>query len=102
MDSYICIHNHKVPDNKPDETRINNCNCLNKDTCPLPNSCQTKCIVIDCDITGYKQKCYLSSFETIFKDRLGNHKKFFNHVNPIVHGGSEVALKHGGGGGGEI
>ena len=52
--------------------------------CPLPNSCQTKCIIyevnIDCDITGYKQKCYLGSSETIFKDRLGNHYELFNHV----------------------
>ena len=33
---------------------INNCSCRDKDTCPLPNSCQTKRIVyqanIDCDI----------------------------------------------------
>ena len=28
-----------------DETGIDNCNCRNKDTCPLPNSCQTKCII---------------------------------------------------------
>ena len=49
------------------------------DTCPLEKSCQTKCIVhpanIDCDIAGYKQKCYLGSYETTFKDRFGNHKK---------------------------
>ena len=48
------------------------------------NSCQTKWIIyqanIDCDIAGYKQKCYLGSRETTFKDRFGNHKKFFNHV----------------------
>ena len=35
---------------------------------------------IDCDIAGYKQKCYLGSYETTFKDRFGNHKKSFNHV----------------------
>ena len=35
---------------------------------------------IDRDIAGYKQKCYLGSRETTFKDRFGNHKKFFNHV----------------------
>ena len=63
---------------------INNCNCRNKDTCTLPNSCQTKCIIsqadIDCDISAYKQKSYLGSHETAFKDRSGNHKKSFNHV----------------------
>ena len=43
-----------------------------------------KCIVyqanIDCDITGYKQKRYLGSSETTFKDCFGNQKKLFNHV----------------------
>ena len=52
--------------------------------CPLPNSCQTKCIAyqanIDCDIARSKQKCYLGSCETTFKDRFANHKKLFNHV----------------------
>ena len=78
------MHNHKVLNNKPNETGINNCNCRNKDTCPLPNSCQTKCIIyqanIDCDIAGYEQKCFLGSWETTFKDRFKNHKKSFKHV----------------------
>ena len=82
MNSYM--HNHKVLNDKPNEMGISNCNCRNKDNCPLPNSCQTKCIIyqanIDCDIAGYKQKCYLSSCETTFKDRFGNHKKSFNHL----------------------
>ena len=84
MNSYTYMHNHKVLNDKPNETGINNYNCCNKDTCPLPNSCQTKCIIyqanIDCDIAGYKQKCYLGSCETTFEDRFGNHKKSFNHV----------------------
>ena len=84
MNSYTYMHNHKVLNDKPNETGINNCNCRNKDTYPLPKSCQTKCIVyqanIDCHNAGYKQKCYLGSCETTFKDRFGNHKKSFNHV----------------------
>ena len=84
INSYTYMHNHKVLKDKPNETGINNCNCRNKDTCPLPRSCQTKCIVyqtiIDCDIAGYKQKLYLGSCETTFKDRFGNHKKSFNHA----------------------
>ena len=63
---------------------INNCNCCNKDNCPLQNSCQTKCMIyqaiIDYDIVGHKQKCYLGSCETTFKGRFGNHKKSFNHL----------------------
>ena len=74
----------QILNDQPNETGINNCNCSNKNTCPLPHSCQTKCIVyqanIDCDIAGYKQKCYLGLCETTFKDHFGNHKNSFNHV----------------------
>ena len=73
------MHDHKVLNCKPNKTGINNCHCRNKDTCPLPNSYQTKCIIyqanndcqyridninIDCqqtNIDGHKQKCYLGS-----------------------------------------
>ena len=84
MNSYTYMHNHKVLNGKPNETRINNCNSHNKDTCPLLNSCQTKCIVYqvntDCSIAAYKHKCYLGSCETTFKDRFGNYKMLFIHV----------------------
>ena len=87
--NYSCMpntymHNHKVLNNKPNEKGINNCNCRNKETCALPNSCQMKCIIyeanIDCDIAGYKQKCYFGSCEATFKDNFGNYKKSFKHV----------------------
>ena len=83
------MHNHKVLNDKPNETWINNCNCRNKDTCSLPKSWQTKCIVFqantDCDIAEYKQKCCLGSCETTFKDCFWNHKKLFNHVKQVEH-----------------
>ena len=75
---------YNVLNDKPNKTGINNCNCRNKDTSPLQNSCQSKCIIYqannDCDIAGYKQKYYLGSYETTFKDWFGNHKRSFNHV----------------------
>ena len=85
MNSYTYMHNHKVLNDKPNETGINNYNCCNKDTCALPKICQTKCIVyqanIDCDIAGYKQKCYFGSCETTFKDPyFRNNKKLINHA----------------------
>ena len=84
MNPYTYMLNCKVLNDKPNETGINNGNCRNKDTCPLPKSCQMKCIVyqanIDCDIAGYKQKCYLGSCKTTFKDRFGNHIKSFKYV----------------------
>ena len=83
MNSYTYMHNHKVLNGKPNEMGMNNCNCRNKDTCPLPKSCQTKCIIfqanIDCAIATYIQKCYLGSCETKFKFFFGNHKNSFNH-----------------------
>ena len=88
MNSYTYMHNHQVLNLIKRETEMNNCNCRNKDTCPLPNSCQTKCIIyqasIDCDIAGYKQKFYFDSCETTFKGRFGNHKKSFNHVKKRI------------------
>ena len=47
------MHNHKVVNDKPNETGISNGNCRNKDTCPLPKSCQTKCIVHEANIDCY-------------------------------------------------
>ena len=105
MNSYTYTHNHKVLNGKPNETGINNCNYPNKDTCPLSNSCQTKCMIyeanIDCDIARYKQKSYLSSCETTFKDHFGNHKESLNHIkhkNDTIHqknfGKSKSAMEH--------
>ena len=51
MNSNICMHNHKVLKDRPNETGINNCNCHNQGTCLLPNSCQTKCIIYQTNIT---------------------------------------------------
>ena len=105
MNSYTYMHNHKVLNDKPNEMGINNCHCRNKDNCLLPNSCQTKCTIyqanIDCDIAGYKQKCYLGSCETTFKDRFGNHEKSFNHLKHKMirnyqknFGKSKSAMEH--------
>ena len=35
---------------------------------------------MDCNMTKFKQKCYLGSCDTSFKDHFGNHIKLFNHV----------------------
>ena len=99
MNSYIYMHNHKLLNDKTNETGINNCNCHNKDTCPLPNSCQTKCIIyqanIDCDIAGYKQKCYFGSCETTFKDCFGNHKKSLNNDTELSKEFWEIKTRNG-------
>ena len=50
MNSYTYMHNHKVLNDKPNETGINNCNCRNEDDCPLPNTCQTKYVIFQGNI----------------------------------------------------
>ena len=37
MNSYTYMHNHKVLNDKANETGNNNWKCRNKDHCPLPN-----------------------------------------------------------------
>ena len=72
-----------ILDDKSNATEIDNFNRRNKDTCPLPNSCQTKSIIyqaIYCFITGQNQKCSVDSCETTSKDRFENHKKSFKHL----------------------
>ena len=82
IDSYI--QNHKVLTNKINEVETDNCNCHNKDTCPLPNCCQTKSIIyqanVDGDIARYRQKCYLGSYGRAFKGRFQNHKLSFKYI----------------------
>ena len=105
MNSYIYTHHHKVLNDKPKETQIDNCSCRNKDTCPPPNSFQTKSIIfktnIDCDIAGYKRKCYLGLCETTFKEYVGNHKSYSTTANTKLiqnyqtnFGKSKKATKH--------
>ena len=35
---------------------------------------------IEYNIAGYKQRCYLGSCKTTFKDRFANNKNLFNHL----------------------
>ena len=85
MNSYAYTQNHKVLNRRPNETGINTCNWRNKDTCPLTNICQMKCVNYrgntNCDIAAYKQKFSLGSCGTTFKDCFGNHKKSSTTLN---------------------
>ena len=46
MNSYTHMYNHKVLNNQSNETRMNNCNCRNKDICPLPNTFKRNALFI--------------------------------------------------------
>ena len=78
------IHKHnKDPlekaQQKHQDTQL--CNCTKKYSVLLNGKCFTESIVYQANITvnifGYKEKVYLSTSETKFKVRHGNHKKSF-------------------------
>ena len=108
MSSYTYMHNQKVLNDKPNEMGINNCNCRNKDNCPLPNGCQRKASFIkptlsqhQANIAGFKQnvtiahvKQHLKIVSGIIKSRsttlnikmIRNYRKNF--------GKSKSAMEH--------
>ena len=45
MNYYIYLHIHKVLNNNSNKLDIDNCNCHNKGTYPLPNKHQTRSII---------------------------------------------------------
>ena len=97
MNSYTYMHNHKVLNDKPNETGSNNRNCCNKDNCPLPNSCQTKCIIyqanINYDITFTHGKQHLRIVSGIIKSRsitlnikmIRNYQKNFKKSKSVTN-----------------
>ena len=105
MNSYTYMHNHKVLNEKPNETGINICNCRNEDTCLLPNSCQTKCIIyqanIDCALLNLNRnvplahvKQHLKMVSGIIKGRSTtfNIKMIQNYQNNF--GKSKSVMEH--------
>ena len=77
MNSYTYMHNHKVLNDKPNEMGVNNCNCRNKDNCPLPNSCQTKCII-------YQANINCESLDTNKNATLAHVKQHLKIVSGII------------------
>jgi hypothetical protein len=84
--------NHLDHQQKPQQTNTNmpvkvskNCNCRNKDTCPLNGECLVSNIIYQATIsTADKVDTYVGSTATTFKTRYGNHKLSFNnekHMN---------------------
>ena len=93
MNSYTYMHNHKVLNDEPNEMGINNCNCRNKDNCPLPNSCQTKCIIYH-NVTLAHVKQHLKIVSGIIKSRSTtlNIKMIRNYQKNF--GKSKSAMEH--------
>ena len=62
-------------------TSRNQCNCKNKNDCPLDGNCQTTDIIYECTVstTVDQDKIYLGTAEGDFKKRYHNHKTSFKN-----------------------
>ena len=93
--SYSCLpsmkarvnqHNKKVlrkTDNEEGTEITRTCSCPSDAECPLDNICLDRDVLysakITSDLNNYGTKIYKGICSTTFKERLGNHKKAFNH-----------------------
>ncbi len=89
--SYSCMPNikstidsHNTRKANTNEETIKECNCRNKDQCPLDGKCREKGIVYQATVTTNniegisKKETYVGLTETEFKTRLANHKQSFS------------------------
>ena len=90
--SYSCTPNIKniiSQHNKSVEKKIENqeptplnCNCRNRNKCPLDNQCRTKNIIYQATVTrrdNSKKETYIGLTSTEFKTRHSNHISSFKH-----------------------
>lgn len=86
--SYSCMPNMKAIINQHNNNILNkdinndmpNCNCRNKNECPIKDNCQTETVVYKATIKSQRGETnYIGSCETSFKKRYYNHKKSFNN-----------------------
>ena len=103
--SYSCLqsvksrvnqHNRKILKKVSSETNnepAKTCSCPRNNVCPLNNNCLEKNIQYSAELTSnlpnYGTKIYIGICSTTWKERLGNHKKSFNHEE--YEGDSELS-----------
>ena len=89
--SYSCVnnikqeisnHNKSILKRNPSNTVQNqlNCNCRNKEMCPLNGKCRAKGIIYQAKVTrndNLKEETYIGLTETEFKTRFNNHTNNF-------------------------
>ena len=81
--SIITKHNaHIIRNSQSQNTETDNCNCDNKNTCPLPKQCMTNNIIYKATVTTNNTndtKHYIGMTATTFKERYANHTSSFRH-----------------------
>ena len=88
--SYSCMSNVKSiisnhnkaqigkPSNPLEET--NNCNCRNKNSCPLEGNCNVRNIIYQAEVvTPQSRETYIGLCDTTFKERYRNHTCSFRN-----------------------
>ena len=89
MRSIISSHSKHILNSNSTEYE---CNCNNREECPLENKCLTPRIVYRADVTNNKtdeHKYYYGISDTPFKDRYENHKTSFRHRSHLT--GSDLS-----------
>ena len=80
MRTIINRHNSKI--SKVAKVSTPECNCRNKDDCPLSGNCMQSSVVYKCEVSAkdHPNKVYIGLTEKNFKIRWNNHKLSFNNV----------------------
>ena len=76
MNSYTYMYNHKVLNEQSNETRMNNCNCRNKDTCPLPNTFKQNALFIKPTLSV----ALLDTNKNVTLDHVKQHLKIISEI----------------------
>ena len=76
MSSILTNHNKKI---LAESERQYECNCGNRDECPLENKCLTPRVVYEADVIPLNdsRKFYSGLSDTPFKERYNNNKRNF-------------------------
>jgi hypothetical protein len=81
--SIITKHNaHIIRNSQSQNTETDNCNCDNKNTCPLTKQCMTNNIIYKATVTTNNTndtKHYIGMTAPTFKERYANHASSFHH-----------------------
>ena len=79
MGAIIRAHNSRINStSEPEDQR--QCNCRDKEACPLQGKCLSKAIVYKATVSASNvDKCYVGLAGKTFKERYNNHTKSFRN-----------------------
>ena len=80
MESFLNTHNKKVLNSNEPQNDKKDCNCMNKNLCPLDGNCLEKSIIYKAEVTSTDgKKCYIGCTENEFKTRYYDYKTSFKY-----------------------